>query len=155
LCRLAFAILGEPEAAEEAVMDAFVRTYASWRSIRDRSKADAYIKRAVINHCRNRLRRRAIERRFDALLHRTSNRVDPFEELDLVFEDRHLWDLVRALPDRQRACIALRYVEDMTEPEIADVLQCSVGNVKALLSRGRTKLARALGGTRNGGDYRE
>jgi RNA polymerase sigma factor (sigma-70 family) len=56
-----------------------------------------------------------------------------------------VWSAVTKLPDRQRVCVVLRYMEDLTEPEIAEVLDCPVGTVKSQLSRGRAKLARLLG----------
>ena len=49
LCRLAYLIVGDAALAEEIVMDAFLRTFASWRRIRDLDRADAYLRRAVVN----------------------------------------------------------------------------------------------------------
>jgi RNA polymerase sigma factor (sigma-70 family) len=58
---------------------------------------------------------------------------------------------VRGLPDRQRACVVLRYFDDLSEAQIADVLQCSVGTVKSQLAKARGKLESLLGSTVHGG----
>ena len=55
-----------------------------------------------------------------------------------------VWEAVRALPDRQRAAVVLRYYEDLPEADIADLLACTVGTVKSQLSKARAALARAL-----------
>src|SRR5690348_4535874 len=60
LCRLAYLLNGDASRAEEIVMEAFVRSIARWRSIRE---PETYVRRAVINLCRNRRRRAFLERR--------------------------------------------------------------------------------------------
>ena len=55
-----------------------------------------------------------------------------------------LWRAVRALPDRQRAAIVLRYVDDLSVDEIANVLDVTDGTVKASLAQARASLARRL-----------
>jgi RNA polymerase sigma factor (sigma-70 family) len=67
---------------------------------------------------------------------------DPVEE---IVVDRHLfWPLVCALPARQRAVIVLRYYEDLTEAQIAEVLGCAPGTVKSQSSAAIGSLRRAL-----------
>ncbi len=56
-----------------------------------------------------------------------------------------LWPHVKSLPPRQRAVIVLRYYEDLSEGEIADVLGCSRGNVKSTAHRALKALRAALG----------
>lgn len=58
--------------------------------------------------------------------------------------DETLWRLLAALPPRQRAVIVLRFYEDLTEVEVARVLDCSVGTVKSNSSRGLARLRQAL-----------
>jgi RNA polymerase sigma factor (sigma-70 family) len=58
--------------------------------------------------------------------------------------DLDLWAAVQQLPERMRAAVALRYLEDLPEAEIADLLGCSIGTVKSQLSRARDRLAIAL-----------
>lgn len=140
LCRLAYLIVGDEPQAEELVMDAFVRTFAGWRRIRDLDRADAYLRRAVVNLSRSRVRRRHIEQR--------SPRSDPMTTSFSTDVDdaRVVLDAVRALPHRQRAAVVLRYYQDLPEAEIADALGCSLGTVKSQLSKARASLADALQG---------
>ena len=60
-------------------------------------------------------------------------------------------EAVRALPERQRAAVVLRYYDDLSESQIAEVLDCSVGTVKSQLSKARSKLEATLGNTMSGG----
>jgi DNA-directed RNA polymerase specialized sigma24 family protein len=65
--------------------------------------------------------------------------------IDVGVLDRSLlWPLVCALPVRQRAVIVLRYYEDLTEAQIADVLGCAPGTVKSQTSAAMKALRRAL-----------
>ena len=72
LCRLAYLIVGDRVQAEEVVMDAFLRTFVSWRRIRDLDRADAYLRRAVVNGSRSRARRRRTEDRSTSAMDRQS-----------------------------------------------------------------------------------
>ena len=144
LCELAFLILGDRHLAEEIVMDALLRTFTGWNRIRDTSKADAYLKRAVVNLCRSKIRRKGIELRSNAITYRREELRPPAWDPEMHEQARLLWAAVRHLPVRQRACIVLRYVEDLPEQEIADVMDCSVGTVRSQISRARKKLGRWL-----------
>jgi len=61
-----------------------------------------------------------------------------------------LWPLVCALPERQRSVVVLRYYEDLTESETADVLGCAVGTVKSQAHDAMRALRRGLGSTHLG-----
>ena len=138
LCRLAYLIVGDRGEAEEIVMDAFARTFASWHRIRDLDRSDAYLRRAVVNLSRTHFRRhRRTER--SAVFPAAPAAAHGDAERDLV-----VWQAVQQLPLRQRAAVVLRYYEDRTEAEIADVLRCSVGTVKSQLAKARAKLAEHL-----------
>jgi RNA polymerase sigma-70 factor (sigma-E family) len=138
LCRLAYLITGDTAQAEELVMDAFMRTFASWRRIRDLDRADAYLRRAVVNLSRSRLRRQRAEEQAPKFV-----QTRPDADAD---DARVVWDAVRALPHRQRAAVILRYYEDLPQAEIADALGCSLGTVKSQLSKARATLAHTLEG---------
>lgn len=142
---LAYIILGDRNLAEEMVMEAFMKTFTGWGRIRDLDRADAYLRRAVVNLCRSRIRRKVVEARSNAITYRRDERKAPDWDPDVHEESRELWTAVRELPVRQRACIVLRYVEDLPEGDIADILDCSVGTVRSQLSRARRKLEAALG----------
>lgn len=142
MCRLAFVILGDGAVAEEIVMEAMLKTFTGWGRIRDPRRADVYLRRTVVNLCRSRIRRKALEARIGL----TRARPDPQPEWDpdAHERDRLVAQAVRSLPPRQRACVVLRYYEDLPEARIAEILDCSTGTVKSQLSKARAKLGREL-----------
>ena len=98
-----------------------------------------YLRRAIANRCRNRSRHRAVERGVHPRLAEVSpNAVTSTEDRDEV------WTAILQLPLRQRACVVLRYYEDLSERETADVLGCSVGTVKSQPSHALGALRRRL-----------
>jgi RNA polymerase sigma-70 factor (sigma-E family) len=152
LCRLAYVILGDAAVAEEMVMEALLKTFSGWWRIRDVGAADAYLRRAVINLCRSRIRRKAIEARVNATIHHGEQRRRPDWDPEMHETKRIVWEAVLKLPERQRAAVVLRYFEDLPEAEIADVLDCSIGTVKSQLSKARAKLEKTLGPALTGGE---
>jgi RNA polymerase sigma-70 factor (sigma-E family) len=139
-CRLAALLLGDAAAAEEVVQEAFLRTFSSWWRVRQPDRAQFYVRTAVVNLCRSRLRRRGPEE--------AGNRAswrDPAEWSDGAVDDSLvILEAVRTLPLRQRETVVLRYYQDLSERDVAAVLGCSVGTVKSQLARARASLARSL-----------
>ncbi len=141
LCQLAYVLLGDPARAEDAVQEAFLRTFAGWGRLRQPELAEFYLRKAVLNQCRSGLRRRASESRGNAIIasRQRSRPSDDFEfqratELDVVAA-------VRTLPARQREVVVLRYFLDLGEAEIGGMLGISVGTVKSQLAKARRKLS--------------
>lgn len=145
LWAVAFGMLGDAHLAEEAVMDAFGNAFSSWSRIRNAEHPHAYLRKIVLNVCRGKLRRRAIEHRVNALVHGRSER-DPVAGWNAPESDARvdIWNALSHLPARQRACVVLRYFDDMTDVQVAETLDCSVGTVKSHLSRARRTLAGLL-----------
>jgi len=145
LCRLASLLLGDRAAAEEVVQDAFLRTYAGWRRLRQPDRARWYLRAAVVNGCRSRGRRRVTEDRGNRSAwvaqsitgSGSGDGGDPDDAFVVI-------QAVRALPPRQREAVVLRYYDDLSEADVATVLGCSVGTVKSQLSKARATLARRL-----------
>ncbi|MFN2388848.1 MAG: RNA polymerase sigma factor [Actinomycetota bacterium] len=150
MCRLAYVILGDSQQAEEIVMDATLKMLTGWRRIRDVDNVDAYLRRAVVNMCRSKIRRKTIESRVNAVTHRRDERRAPDWDPERHETGREVWNAVIRLPERQRAAVVLRYFEDLPEAQIADILDCSVGTVKSQLSKARAKLEKDLGPTLQG-----
>lgn len=144
LCRLAYVILGDAGLAEEIVMDALLKTYNSWGRIRDHARSDAYLRRAVVNLCRSKIRRKVIERRVNQETYKRDERKAPAWDAEIHETKRLVWEAVKKLPDRQRAAVVLRYFEDLPEAEIAEILDCAQGTVKSQLSKARAKLEKEL-----------
>jgi len=146
LCRLATVLLGDPAAAEEAVQEAFARTYAGWWRVRRPDRAQWYLRAAVVNQCRSRSRRRSSEERGVRGWSATHGEASVGEgsDEDARADMMTVLEAVRALPPRQRAAVVLRYYEDLAEADVARVLRCSVGTVKSQLAKARATLARRL-----------
>jgi RNA polymerase sigma-70 factor (sigma-E family) len=151
MCRLAYVIVGDAATAEEIVMEALIKTFSGWGRIRDYDRVDAYLRRAVVNLCRSKIRRKVIEARVNAASYRRDELRPPDWDPDRHETSRLVWEAVRQLPERQRACVVLRYFDDLSEAQIADVLQCSVGTVKSQLAKSRAKLEKVLGPALAGG----
>lgn len=143
LHRIAYVFVANAGVAEEIVMEAFVKVFSGWHRFRSVEHKSAYLRQVVINLCRARLRRETIERRVNQATHHDPTRavIAGSDVSDLHVD---LWNEVRRLPHRQRAAVVLRYLADMSEREIAEVLDCSVGTVKSQLSRARSKLGAGM-----------
>lgn len=146
LMRTAYLLTGEHHAAEDLVQATLARTFAAWRRIRDREAIDAYVRRTMLNEHASWWRRawRRMERTTDSVPERPTH-VPVIESSEA---EEHLWTAVQGLPPRQRAVVVLRYYEDLSEAEIANVLGCSRGTVKSTSSRALAKLRERLGATR-------
>ena len=131
--RSATLVLGSRQAAQDVVHDVFTEVYRRWDRLDDPA---AYLQRSVVNRCRDVLRRRTV-----ALRHRRSLRA---RDDDVPAIDAPLYDALGALPFNQRAAIVLRFYLDMTEAEIAAVLECSTGSVGPWIRRGLDRLAEQL-----------
>jgi RNA polymerase sigma-70 factor (sigma-E family) len=139
LLRLASLLLRDVADAEEVVQDAFVRAYLSWNRLRDPNKAVAFLRSAVLNGARSRLRHRRVVARFRPA---KSAVAAPAEFTALQHLERlSLVEVLQALPVRQRECLALRYLLELSEEETADALGISRGSVKTHVHRGIANLA--------------
>ena len=141
LARFGARLSGSEEAGKDLVQDALERTLRSWRRIESRDDLGPYV-RTIMTH-----RNISIWRKFGRECP-TATFGEPAVEQTQV--DHTLWDAVLALPPRQRATIALRYYEDMTEEDTALAMGCSRGTVKSQASRALAKLRRILGTDMNG-----
>jgi RNA polymerase sigma-70 factor (sigma-E family) len=136
LVRLGYGLTGDRQAAEDLAQTALARAYASWPRVCRASDPDAYVRRILLNTNRNRFRRHRVAEQLTASLP-DPGLPDPTGARD----DRSaLMAALAALPAGQRAVIVLRYWLDLTEPQTAAALGCSVGNVKSQAARGLAKL---------------
>lgn len=142
LLKLCIALSGQRDVGEDIVQEAFVRSAARIPTLPARDVLP-YLRRVALNLClnlwRNRLRRRAIEARL-----RPTGGVSAQSPSPYVDERTVVWQALSHLPERQRACVVLRYYEDLSERETAVLLRCSVGTVKSQTSRALAKLRRDL-----------
>jgi RNA polymerase sigma-70 factor (sigma-E family) len=151
LVRLAVALIDHRESAEEVVQDAFLATIRRWDQLRDQSAAQAYLRRAVINGSRDRLRARRVRRAASAP--EADHIRSPEDEVLMLEEHRALLAALRMLPLRQREVLVLRYFSDLSERETADAVGISVGGVKSSAHRGMAALRSLLGDCGPDGTY--
>ncbi|MEV6862772.1 SigE family RNA polymerase sigma factor [Streptosporangium subroseum] len=140
LLRVAYLACGDEGEAEDLLQTALERTYQNWDRVRY-DDPEPYIRRIIVNTSISRARRRAILR----IIPMHTPPELPVRETDVDL--RHvLMDTLRALPPRQRAVVVLRYWEDLSETQTAEVLGCSAGTVKSQASKALAKLRLAIGG---------
>jgi RNA polymerase sigma-70 factor (sigma-E family) len=142
--RLAFLLTGDRAHAEDLAQEAFVRCVGRFRHLRKPDAFEAYLRRAIVNLHTSGLRRRRLEREWlaregAASVRRVSSQPD-------VGAREDLWRALGTLPARQRAVLVLRYYEDLSERETAEVLGCSVAAVKSLVARGGDSLRERIRG---------
>jgi RNA polymerase sigma-70 factor (sigma-E family) len=147
LVGLARLLVDDQSQAEEVVQDAFVALHRNWSRLRETDAAAAWLRAAVVNGARGRLRRRATARRHLRVVE-PDLRAGADEHAVLRDEHRAVAAALQTLPDRQRACLALRFYGGLTEAEIATDLGISAGSVKTHVHRGMAALATALEGIR-------
>lgn len=141
LSRYAYLLTGSVDDAADLVQDALVRTFGTPRFSLTVPRAEAYVRRAILNAVIDRSRRDGTWRRVRHLTLAPSSVESPADASD---ERIDLLEQVRALAPRQAACIVLRYYDDLTVEGIASVLGISQGAVKRYLSDGLRALSAAI-----------
>lgn len=135
--RLAGLLAGDRDLAEDAVAEAFVRTFERWRAGKI-DRVGPYLRQAVVNQIKNQRRSLARRRRHEERKRADDRGQPPTAEHVAVRETVEA--LLERLPYRQRAAIVLRYYEELSEAETAEALGCRPGTVKSLVSRGMDAL---------------
>lgn len=140
LLRTARSLTANPSDAEDLLQTALAKTYVAWERIEDHRALDGYVRRALLNTRTSQWRKRKVD----------EFATDEIPEPDLVPGDDDpaeqqalhdaMWRAIMKLPARQRAMVVLRYYEDLSEVQTAEVLGVSVGTVKSAVSRALGKL---------------
>ena len=139
LLRTARALTPNPADAEDLLQTALTKTYLAWDRIDDHRAVDGYVRRTLVNTRTSQWRKRKVDEfSTDELPEpQVTGQPDPVEQQ--AQRDALLRAIAR-LPPRQRAMVVLRYYEDMSEVQTAEVLGVSVGTVKSAVSRALGKL---------------
>ncbi len=135
---LAATLTGSPDTGADLANEAMLRAYKQWAKVGVMERPGAWVRRVVINLAHDSHRRTARQIR-------GMERLRAERPPDGQPSSQDFWAAVRDLPERQRAAVALRYVEDMPIDEIAAVLDVSDGTVKSSLYAARRTLATTLG----------
>lgn len=142
MVRLAHLLLGDSGTAEEVVQDALLGLHRNWWRLADRERGAGYLRRSVVNGCRSVHRHREVERRHLRAV--AVPEEQPWSHPDRSAEHDRVVRVLRALPERQREVLVLRYWADASEEEIARTLRISRGSVKTHASRGLATVRTAL-----------
>jgi RNA polymerase sigma-70 factor (sigma-E family) len=130
LLRTAYLLVQDEGRAEDLLQTALTKAWFAWGRIED---PEAYVRRIMVTTSASWWRRRW-------------TRETPSEEVpdraaaDDPMGDQDLWVAIGRLPQRQRAVVVLRYLEDRTEVDAAGLLGCSVGTVKSQCAKALSKL---------------
>lgn len=131
--------VGDKDLAFDAVDEAYARALLAWDRVGVMEAPRAWVFRVALNVVRRRTRRRAMEQ---ALLRRVAGKpVMPAAAGEV-------WLIVRDLPERQRLAVVLRYLGDLTEVQIAEVMGIKRGTVSRTLADAHRSLAAVLGDDR-------
>jgi RNA polymerase sigma-70 factor (sigma-E family) len=139
LLRTARSLTANPSDAEDLLQTALTKTYVAWDRIEDHRALDGYVRRALLNTRTSQWRKRKVDEfACDELPEPDVTPAgDPAEQQ--VLRDA-MWHAIMKLPTRQRAMVVLRYYEDLSEAQTAEVLGVSIGTVKSAVSRALGKL---------------
>ena len=137
LLRLARLLTGSEPLAEDVVHDAFLGLSRHWDTVEN---PDGYLRTSVVNLTRTAHRRSTRERE----KRERAERAGLYQVVTNQPDLDETWDVLRRLPDRQRAAIVLRFYEDLPEAEIARLLRCRPGTVKSLIHRGLARVREVM-----------
>ena len=132
LVRSAYLLVQDEGLAEDLVQTALTKSWFAWKRIDD---PEAYVRRVMVTTATSWWRRRWVRETptEQPPAQETTNTLDPGDAQDL-------WDAIGRLPRRQRAVVVLRYMEDRTESDTAELMGCSVGTVKSQCAKALAKL---------------
>jgi RNA polymerase sigma-70 factor (sigma-E family) len=142
LVRLAAFLVRDTGTAEEVVQDSFVAMHGAWRRLRDTDKALSYLRQSVVNRSRSVLRHRMV---VDKNTPKPPPDMPSAEHGAIIQLERSaVVSALRALPDRQREALVLRYYGDLSEAQIASTMGISRGAVKSHTARAMSALRAVL-----------
>ena len=138
LTRYAYFVSGSRDDAADLVQDALVKTFGRLRNGFSVASAEAYVRRAILNTYLDRGRRTTRWRKIAHLQAAPEIAESPTDDSESRID---LQEELRKLSPRERACLVLRYYEDLKVDDIAETLELSSGAVKRYLSDGLSKMA--------------
>jgi RNA polymerase sigma-70 factor (sigma-E family) len=146
LARLAYTLTGDYEAARDLTQDALVAVFRSWERVASADSPVAYARRVLINRRLADLRRPRVA---ELLTAEPDSRCAALSQDGRYDEREALWQALSNITVRQRTVLVLRYYEDLTDSEIAELLGCGQSTVRSLAARGLAALrSSALSPTR-------
>jgi len=136
LVRTAYLLTGDQHLAEDLTQIALTKVYTSWRRVSKADNIDAYVRRVMVNANAGRFRKKRVPEHLSA----APPDADGHEPHAGLVERSVLMTELARLPAQQRAVVVLRFWEDMSEKQVASILNCSVGTVKSHTARALARL---------------
>ena len=140
LLRTAVLLTGDVHHGQDLLQEALWRTHRHWSTASD--NPESYVRTVLVNLSHDRYRRTVRRVRETVLTASTPVSADD-AVTDLVERDE-LFQALRSLPSRQRATLVLRFWEDLSIQQTADLLECSAGTVKSTTSKALLRLRDAI-----------
>jgi RNA polymerase sigma-70 factor (sigma-E family) len=140
LQRTAHLLAGDVHTAQDLVQTTLAKLYLAWDRVGSSDHIDAYVRRMLVNEYRSAWRRPVT--RLEKVTDVVPDRPTRHEEYDGSRDA--VWRFVCSLPPKQRTVVVLRFYEQLTEAEIADLMGISVGTVKSQSSRALASLRAKL-----------
>jgi RNA polymerase sigma-70 factor (sigma-E family) len=140
MARLGGLLLGDFTAGEDVAQEAFARLHDRLQRHTDVENPAAYLRTTVVNLSRSRLRRLALARRRESMI----VPARPVDHTGRIETERVVRAALAHLPRRQREAAVLRFYNDLSYAEIAEVMRIDIGAVKAHLHRAVSTLTRHL-----------
>lgn len=139
LQRMAWLLTGDRGIAEDLVQTALVRTWPKWERIRRRDNPEVYVRRVMVNTWATWSRRKWRGERAAQSMQEGPAQGDIEAEVAVRVA---ISSALASLTPRQRAVLVLRIFDDLSEAQVAQVLDCAVGTVKSTMAQALTKLRR-------------
>lgn len=152
----AYRLLGQREEAEDIAQEAMLRLWRiapEWRE--GEARVTTWLYRVVANLCTDRLRRSGRITLLDKVPDPPDDRGGPAQDMQSRARVDALQNALNALPERQRQAVVLRHIEEIGNPEIAEIMGISVEAVESLTARGKRALSVALSSKRDALGYVE
>jgi RNA polymerase sigma-70 factor (sigma-E family) len=137
LLRFAYVLTGSRHLAEDVVQEVLVRILARWRGMSHVEQPDAYLRTAIVRQFVSWRRLRA---RHEVPLGAVTEAAAPTDTAGGHAARDEVWRALATLPPKQRAVLVLRFYEDLSDAQIADVLGCQPSTVRVHASRGLARL---------------
>lgn len=136
--------LGNIADAEDVTQEAFLKLWKiapNWKY--DKAQVSTWLYRVVYNLCKDRYRRATLEN-LSSAQEVTDGTQSPTDNIDAQYRQKALYDAMSILPENQRLAIQLRHIDELSNPEIAEIMELSIEAVESLTARGKRKLIEIL-----------
>ena len=136
--------LGNIADAEDVTQEAFLRLWQfAPRWEQGNAQVSTWLYRVVSNLCKDRYRRPKLED-LEVSKEPTDETQSPADKIDDHYRQKALYGAMSLLPENQRLAVQLRHIDELTNPQIAEIMELSVEAVESLTARGKRKLIEIL-----------